>query len=233
MGKLDDLLRSRRDEHRREHGGRPGAGATKGAQTSTAPAPLAGRGQEQERRRGPRGQDPPRPGPTARGLRSGGPRAAGRLAQGPGPAPADPGALGRGPGEICPHLRGTPLAGGQDRGDGYHVLRRLRGTDRRGRAPRPPARGELPARGPAAHRAGQGVQGPDGQERLVREPDRQVAGHRPADGRPGPGAPGIARAGARPGGAGGTRARDRLRDRQGGRSRDCSRISPTAWSPST
>ena len=222
MGKLDDLLKS---------GGANiaesmGAGLERGDKSASDldhAGPLAGSGQEQERHRGPAGQDRPRPGPAARGIRAGGPRAARRLAQDPGPAPADPGALGRGPGQVRPHLRGTPLACGQDRGDGHHVLRRLRGTPRRGRASRPPARRELPARGLAAHRAGQGVQGPDGQERLVREPGRQGARHRPADGRPGPGTPGIARAGAGPGGAGDARARDRLRDRQGRRSRDPAR----------
>ena len=112
MGKLDDLLKS---------GGANiaesmGAGLERGDKACPDldhARPLAGRGQEQERRRGPAGQDRPRPGPAARGIRAGVPRAACRVAQDPGPAPADPGALGRGPEQVRPHLRGTPLAGGQ------------------------------------------------------------------------------------------------------------------------
>ena len=89
--------------------------------------PTAGRRPEPERDGDPARPDRPRRGPAPRGVRRGRAGAAGRVAQDAGPAPADPGPLGRGQGGLR-HRRGrAAVEGRRDGRDGHDLVHRPRG----------------------------------------------------------------------------------------------------------
>ena len=221
MGKLDELLKS---------GGANiaesmGAGADRAGQGEPedldGPRPLAGRGQEQERRRGAPRQDRPatRTSPARNSSRrpwSGWPSRSRREG-----SSSRSGCAGTRPRASTSSSAGN-AAGGRPgwRGCATMSCVVVRGADRRRRAAGPPAHRELPPRGPAADRAGQGVQEPDGPERLVGQPGSPRSSASPSRPSSGPWPSSSCPSRSRSGWSRGPCPGDRLRDRQGSRSGD-------------
>ena len=175
----------------------------------------AGRGSSKAKDvgRDPGRPDRPRPGPAARGVRRGGPRPAGRVAQGPRASSSRSGCAGtRAGGRTSSSCGERRWRAAQLAGLPTLTCVIVDGADRPGRAAGRPARRERPARGPQAGRAGPGLPAADGRQRLVGPPAGRASSPsaRPSVVRalalldlpaPGPGG----------GGAGGPRPVDRLR----------------------